>query len=92
MEVISHWLRNAKKSVRKIIKGIFLTESGIEHVKRHLVALLGTSNSDQALVAVISRLIDLDDATAEGTNLVDLSAPFANNGTDHVIGNIYLLC
>jgi hypothetical protein len=70
---------------------IRLTQSRIEHVQGHLVAFLRASNSDKALVVVILWLVDLNDATRELTDLVDLRSSFANDGTDHVIRDEDLL-
>lgn len=69
-----------------------LTESRVQHVQRHAVALLRASDSDQALVAVVLGLVDLDDAAADLPNLVDLLAALTDDSADHVVGNVDLLC
>lgn len=67
------------------------TKSGVEHVESHLVALLGSSDGDQTLVAVILRFVDLDHTSTQVPDLVDLGTTLTNDGTDHVIGDVDLL-
>lgn len=68
-----------------------LTKSGIEHIQSHLVALLGTSDCYQALIAALLGLVDLDNTATQVADLVDLSATLSNDGTDHVVRDIDLL-
>lgn len=68
-----------------------LTKSGVKHVKCHSIALLSSSNGHEALIAVVLRLVNLNDTPAHLANLVDLLASLANNGTDHIVRNIDLL-
>lgn len=67
------------------------TKSGIQHVKSHLVALLGTSDGHQTLVAVILRLVDLDHTATQVPDLVDLSTTLTDDSTDHVVRDVDLL-
>jgi hypothetical protein len=67
------------------------TKSGIEHIQSHLVALCGTSDSDQALVTTLLGLVDLDDTAAEVTYLVNFGSTLADDGANHVVGNVDLL-
>lgn len=53
--------------------------------------LLSTGDRHETLVAVVLRFVDLNYATTHLTNLVDLLATFANDSTDHVVGNVDLL-
>jgi len=69
-----------------------LTESRVEHVECHLIALSRASDSDKSLVTVVLGLVDFDDAATEVSNLVDLGTALANNGTNHVVGDEDLLC
>lgn len=68
-----------------------LTKARIEHVQSHLVALLRSGNSDKALVAVVGWFVDLDDASAQLSNFVDLSTALTNDSSDHVVGDVDLL-
>lgn len=68
-----------------------LTEPRVEHVERHLIALRGSRDSDQSLIAIILRFIYLDHAATELPDLVDLCATFPNDSADHVVGNEDLL-
>lgn len=68
-----------------------LTESRVKHVKGHLVAFLCAGDGDKTFVAVVGRLVDFDDTTAQLTNLVDLRSTLTNNGADHIVGNKNLL-
>ncbi len=68
-----------------------LTESRVEHVKCHSVALLSACDGDEPFVAVVLRLVDLDNTTANLTDLVDLLTTLTNNSPDHVVGNKDLL-
>lgn len=68
------------------------TKSGIEHVKGHLVTLRSPCDSHQTLVAIILRLIDLDDTSTELPDFVDLRASFSDDCANHVIGYKDLLC
>lgn len=69
-----------------------LTKARVEHVQCHLVALLRSSDGNKALVAVVGRFVDFDDATAQLSNLVDLSTTLTNDGSDHIVGDVDLLC
>lgn len=69
-----------------------LTKSGIEHIQCHLIALLCARDCNQALVAVVGGLIDLDNATAQLSDFIDLSTTFTNDSSDHIIRNVDLLC
>lgn len=71
--------------------GEFRTKSRIQHVESHLVALLCAGDSNQSLIAVILRLVDLDDTSTELSDLVDLSSTLTNDGTNHVVWNEDLL-
>lgn len=68
-----------------------LTKSRIQHVECHSVTLFRTGDGNKALVAVVLRLVDLNDTTAHLSDLVDLLTALTNNGTDHVVGDKYLL-
>lgn len=68
-----------------------LTQSRIEHVQRHLVALLGTGDSHEALVVVVLGFVNLDDTSAELADLVDLGAALADDSADHVVRDEDLL-
>lgn len=68
-----------------------LTKSGIEHVERHPVAFLRACDGDEALVTIILRLVNLDHAATDLSDLVDLLTTLANDGTDHVVGDVNLL-
>ena len=68
-----------------------LTESRVEHVECHSVALFRARDCDQALVAVVLGLVDLDDTTADLTDFVDLLTTLTNDGTDHIVGDEDLL-
>ena len=68
-----------------------LTESRIEHVKRHLVAFRSSSDSHESLVAVVLRLVDLDHAAAELSYLIDLGSTFPNDCSNHIVRNEDLL-
>jgi hypothetical protein len=67
------------------------TEPRIEHIQRHLVALLRSCNRNKSFVAVVLRLVDLDDAAAQMPDFIDLRTSFTNDGSYHVVGNEYLL-
>ena len=68
------------------------TKPRVEHVQRHLVALLSSCDSDKSFVAVILRFIDLDYTAAQVSNLVDLCTSLADDSSNHVVGDEYLLC
>jgi hypothetical protein len=68
-----------------------LTQSGVQHVERHLVALLRAGDGNQALVVVVLRLVDLDDAAAQLAYLVDLGTTLADDGSHHVVRDEDLL-
>ena len=68
-----------------------LTQSGIKHVKRHLVSLLGAGDGDEALIVVVGRLVDLDDAATQLTDLINLLTTFADDSANHVVRNENLL-
>lgn len=70
---------------------VILTKSRVEHVEGHAVAFLSSRDRDKSLVAIVLRFIDLDHATAHGTNLVDLLSTLADDSANHVIGNKDLL-
>jgi len=67
------------------------TESGIEHVERHLVSLLRAGNGDKPLVGVVLGFVDLDRTTTELADLIDLGSTFTNDGTNHVVRDEDLL-
>lgn len=71
--------------------GRILTKSRVEHVERHLIALLGTGDRDQTLVAVLLGLVDLDDTATQVTDLVDLGSSLSNDSANHVVGDVDLL-
>ena len=75
----------------RLLWGIKLTKSGIQHVERHLVGLLCSCDSNQTLIAVVLRLVDFDHATTKLPDLVDLRSALANDSTDHVVWNEDLL-
>ena len=56
-----------------------------------MIALLGTSNSNQALIAIILRLIDLDDTPRKLANLINLGTALADDCADHIIRDKDLL-
>lgn len=56
-----------------------------------MIALRSSRNRDQSLVAVILRLVDLDDTAAELSDLVDLRSTLSNDSSNHIIWNEYLL-
>lgn len=68
-----------------------LTKTRIEHEERHLVALLCTSDGNKTLVAVVLRLINLDDTSTELAYLVDLCTALSDDSADHVVGDEDLL-
>jgi hypothetical protein len=68
-----------------------LTQSGVKHVERHLVALLRAGDGDQALIVVVLRLVDLDDAAAQLAYFVNLSTTLADDGSHHVVRDEDLL-
>ena len=68
-----------------------LTEPRVEEVERHAVALLRAGDRDEPLVGVVLRLVDLDLAATDLANLIDLGATLADDGTDHVVGDVDLL-
>lgn len=69
----------------------FALESAIKHIQGHLVALCSTRDRNQSLVAVVLRLIDLDNTATELSDLVDLRATLSNDSTNHIIWNEDLL-
>lgn len=68
-----------------------LTKSRIQHIQCHLVTLLRPGNGNKTLVAILLRLINLDNTTTQMPDLVNLSTALPDNGTDHVIRDINLL-
>lgn len=68
-----------------------LTKSRIQHVQRHLVTLLGSRDRNQALIAAFLRLVDLDHATTQVPNLIDLRTALPDNSTNHIVGDVNLL-
>jgi len=64
----------------------------VQHVQRHLIAFLGSGDCDKTFVAVILGLIDLDNAAAQLTYFVNLGTSFADDRTNHIVGDINLLC
>ena len=68
-----------------------LTESRIEHVKRHLVAFSCSCDRDQSFVAVVLRLVDFDDTATEMTNFIDFSTTLADDCSNHVVRDVDLL-
>lgn len=69
-----------------------LTESRVQHVECHPITLLCSRNRHQSLVTVILRFVNLDDATADLSDFINLLAAFANYGADHVVRDENLLC
>jgi len=69
-----------------------LTKSRVQHVQRHLVAVLCTCNGNKTLIAVIGGLVDLDDTATKLANLIDLRTALSDDGTNHVVGDEDLLC
>jgi hypothetical protein len=67
------------------------TESRIEHIQRHLVALLRSCNGYKSFVAVVLRLVDLDHTTAQMSDFIDLRTSFTNDGSYHIVRDKYLL-
>lgn len=63
-----------------------LTKALVQHIQRHLIALLRPRDRDEPLVAIVLRLVDLDDATAELANLVDLRPALSNDRAHHIVG------
>jgi len=75
-----------------VVLGVFeLTKSGVQHVQRHAIALLGARDGHEPLVAIVLRLVDLDHTAADLPDLVDLLAALADDGTDHVVRDEDLL-
>lgn len=68
-----------------------LAEPRVKKVESHAVAFLGTCDGDEPLVGVVLGLVDLDHAATELANLVDLGTAFADDGTNHVVGDEDLL-
>lgn len=68
-----------------------LTKPRVEHVECHLVALLGTSDCDKTFIAIVLRLVDLDNGSRQLSDFVDLGASLADDGTHHVVGDEDLL-
>lgn len=68
-----------------------LTKSRVEHIKSHAVAFFRSSDCHESLVAIVLRLVNLDHAVAHLPNLIDLLSTLANNGANHVIGDVDLL-
>jgi hypothetical protein len=83
------WARSTRHSSVGVLAR--LTQSGVQHVERHLVALLGTSDGDQTLVVVVLRLVDLDDTATQLAYLVDLGAALSDDRAHHIVGNEDLL-
>lgn len=68
-----------------------LTKSRIEHVQSHAVALFSSCDRHKSLIAVVLRLVDLDDAATHLADLVDLLPALSYDGAHHVVGNVDLL-
>ena len=68
-----------------------LAEAVVEEVQGDTIALLGTSDGDEALVGIVLRLVDLDNAATHLAYLVNLRSTLADNGADHVVGDVDLL-
>lgn len=79
------------RSTPLLLTGFELTKSRVEHVKRHSVTLLCARDRDQTLIAIVLRLVDLDNTTADLADLVDLLATLTNDGSDHIVRNEDLL-
>lgn len=56
-----------------------------------MVAFCSPGDCDKSFIAVVLRLIDFDNTTAEVTDLVDLGSSFTDDGTDHVVRDVDLL-
>lgn len=74
-----------------VVSEVVLTESRVEHVQRHLVALLGTRNGHQTLVAAFLGLVYLNHTTTQVAYFIDLRTALANDGTDHIVRDENLL-
>jgi hypothetical protein len=68
-----------------------LTQSGVQHVERHLVALLRAGDGDQTFVVVVLWLVDLDDAAAQLAYFINLGTTLADDGSHHVVRDEDLL-
>lgn len=68
-----------------------LTKSRVQHVKGHAVALFRSRNRHEPLVAIVLGLVNLNDAAAHLPYLIDLLSSLANDGADHVVGDVDLL-
>ena len=68
-----------------------LTQTRVQHVQCHRVALLSAGDGDESFVAVVLWFVDLDDRAAELADLVDLGTTFANDGAHHVVRDEDLL-
>lgn len=68
-----------------------LTKSRVQHVQGHLVAFLSTSDGHQTLVAALLWLVDLDDASTEMSDFVDLGSALSDDRANHVVGDVDLL-
>lgn len=67
------------------------TESRIQHVERHLVALLRSRDRDQPFITIVLWFINLDNTSGELAYFVDLCASLADDRADHVVRNKDLL-
>lgn len=68
-----------------------LTKSRVQHVKRHAVALLSSSDCHEPLVTVVLWLVNLNHAAADLPDLVDLLTALSDDGADHIVGDEDLL-
>ena len=68
-----------------------LTQTLVEKVERHAVALLCTGDSDKSLIAVVLRLVNLDHTARNLAYLIDLLSTLANDSANHVVGDVDLL-
>ena len=68
-----------------------LTQTLVQEVERHAVALLCTGDGDETLVAVVLRFINLDHTARDLPDLVDLLSTLADDSANHVVGDVDLL-
>lgn len=67
------------------------TEPRIEHIQSHLVALLRSCNCNKSFVAIVLRLVDLDNTATQMSDFINLCTSFTNDGSNHIVGNENLL-
>lgn len=68
-----------------------LTKSRIKHVERHAIALFRARDCDQPFVTIVLWFVNLNHTATDLAYLVNLLSSLANDGADHVIGNVDLL-